>query len=463
MIDLILLKYPITISGNSFPSKIRFFIIPLLIFVLSLDSPAAVNSEPTIIDTVIIKGNRVTKDFVILSEMSLKVGVEATDEAIAWDKGRLESLRLFTRATLELEKINGLNALVVDVTELWYIWPGLIFDLDENNPERYAYGVILSHDNFRGRRDLLSINARIGYVTGFQLDWKIPYITMNRPDLSISFRAKMITENEPRYILGRDDVKTEEKSFQLRFSKRMDLEKSVWVSYKIIERVFKHEDDDNLLIPSLREASTIMSGSLGFTFDTRSYRPWPDDGFNMSISVGGGVDVNDPKTSFFSPVVELSTFYSPIREFYLVGYVEGSLLAGSLPPFQRLLLDGDNGLRSSVPESFSGTRRLNGTFEIRKDLIPITYITMRSLPFVQPYTKDIKTGLSLSIFSDAGIIGGDPSEDAVVTGEDRWEVAYGLGLVIHVPYRDLIRLEVARSARYPSEGILLRARIGTSF
>lgn len=74
---------------------------------------------------------------------------------------------------------NGKNTLLIEVTELWYIWPSIYLEKDENDlgdAERMAYGLRISHNNFRGRREQLFLVGLLGYKRGGKLYWYSPYI-----------------------------------------------------------------------------------------------------------------------------------------------------------------------------------------------------------------------------------------------------------------------------------------------
>ena len=76
------------------------------------DTAQAVN--PTsfgVVDTVIVVGNDKTKESVILREMTLKPGTEATPEAIEFDRGRIYSIGLFTSVDISFVPFEGKNLL----------------------------------------------------------------------------------------------------------------------------------------------------------------------------------------------------------------------------------------------------------------------------------------------------------------------------------------------------------------
>ncbi|MFH0883894.1 MAG: POTRA domain-containing protein, partial [bacterium] len=205
--------------------------------------PLTIIAPPARIDTIIVTGNRTTQRFVILNEIELHPGSIANVETMRDDQERLESIALFSHARLDLGHTNdGKNVLLVDVTELWYIWPGLYLAIDEQDPSRIAYGLIISHENFRGRRERLSLNARVGFTHGFEFEWAIPYLVNNKADWSLLIDAGSVTENEPRYLRDRNNIKARDRYLGISLGHRINLQNSLYLKSRLSERNFTPYD-----------------------------------------------------------------------------------------------------------------------------------------------------------------------------------------------------------------------------
>jgi outer membrane protein assembly factor BamA len=144
------------------------------------------------ISRIFIVGNRLTREGIILRELSLKPGdvVYSTDipTLLERDEKKLINTRLFNTVemrTLELEE--GKIDLLVDVKERWYTFPSPIFDLSDRNFnewwenydhdfDRVNYGLRLYQFNMRGRNETLKLVAQFGYVKRFELSYRFPYI-----------------------------------------------------------------------------------------------------------------------------------------------------------------------------------------------------------------------------------------------------------------------------------------------
>jgi outer membrane protein assembly factor BamA len=145
-----------------------------------------------IINRVFILGNRLTREQIILRELTLKSGdvIYSLDlpGIIDLDKKKLFNTRLFNTVdirTLELED-NKVDVLV-DLNERWYTFPSPIFELADRNFnewwqnydhdfKRVNYGLRLYQFNMRGRNETLRFVAQFGFQRRFELMYRFPYI-----------------------------------------------------------------------------------------------------------------------------------------------------------------------------------------------------------------------------------------------------------------------------------------------
>ena len=145
-----------------------------------------------LINRVFIVGNRLTREQIIIRELSLKPGdlIYNLDipEILDLDKKKLMNTRLFNTVeirTMELEE-NRVD-LVVDLNERWYTFPSPIFELSDRNFnewwqnydhdfERVNYGLRLYQFNMRGRNETLRLIAQFGFQRRFELMYRFPYI-----------------------------------------------------------------------------------------------------------------------------------------------------------------------------------------------------------------------------------------------------------------------------------------------
>lgn len=145
-----------------------------------------------LINRVLIVGNRLTRDQIIIRELSLKPGDLIYDldlpEVLDLDEKKLINTRLFNTVdirTMELDE-NKVD-LVINLNERWYTFPSPIFELSDRNFnewwqsynhdfKRVNYGLRLYQFNMRGRNETLRFIAQFGYQRRFDLMYRFPYI-----------------------------------------------------------------------------------------------------------------------------------------------------------------------------------------------------------------------------------------------------------------------------------------------
>jgi outer membrane protein assembly factor BamA len=143
------------------------------------------------VNNIVIKGNKVTKEYIVLREVSFKKGtyIAAKDLLKTLEKARLDILN--TQVFLEVlpslqnwdhEKID----IAFTVKERWYFFPLPYFKVIDRNInqwiveqnaslERIDYGLKFNWDNVTGRRDKLNFRYVNGYSRQYSISYEQPY------------------------------------------------------------------------------------------------------------------------------------------------------------------------------------------------------------------------------------------------------------------------------------------------
>src|SRR5690606_341263 len=103
--------------------------------------PDSVRTEPDTIlniNRIFVVGNRLTRDHIILRELTLKEGdtvsLSRIDEVINQDEKKLFNTHLFNIVpSRKLPHDDTTRDLLVEVDEPWYTFPSTIFELSERN------------------------------------------------------------------------------------------------------------------------------------------------------------------------------------------------------------------------------------------------------------------------------------------------------------------------------------------
>ena len=151
------------------------------------------------INNITIKGNKITKEEIILRELTFQkkdvLNKKILDKKIKESEENLTNLMLFNFSEISTE-IEGSQAnITIEIVERWYIWPYPIIELSERNFNvwwnefqessysdfsRMNYGIFLVWENFRGKNELLKIKYRRGFKEHYLFNYEIPYFNTKK-------------------------------------------------------------------------------------------------------------------------------------------------------------------------------------------------------------------------------------------------------------------------------------------
>ena len=202
-----------------------FYIMIFFLFVAFLLPAGAVGQSDSLPDTTqrasyrVINslnytGNKITRDRIIQREILFREGDTLSASAFNADaeqsRKNLFNTSLFNFVTLDTSFVEGSDSQVdvrYDFLERWYIWPVPIFEFADRNLNawlkkmdwsRLNYGMYLTWNNFRGRRERLIVYARFGYDENYHFKYQIPYINKAQT-LGLGFAAGFMQNHEIAY------------------------------------------------------------------------------------------------------------------------------------------------------------------------------------------------------------------------------------------------------------------------
>jgi outer membrane protein assembly factor BamA len=141
-----------------------------------------------VVSGISISGNKISKESIILKELTFKVGDNLTlkgiIESCLRSRENLLNTSLFNFVNIShIESERAEMQVYISVIERWYIWPAPIFEHAErnlgafiHNPDwnRINYGGQIFWYNFRGRREQLKLKVRIGYKEQLEILYEKP-------------------------------------------------------------------------------------------------------------------------------------------------------------------------------------------------------------------------------------------------------------------------------------------------
>lgn len=143
------------------------------------------------IASITVSGNKRTKTYIILHEMSIKAGdslsISALFEKIQQSQALIYNTTLFSDVLVGPYFVTATDVNIqVVVREKWYIYPSPQFQLTDRSfnewikrydadLDRVVYGVKFAHYNLSGRRDQLRLYLLNGYTRNFAFAYSAPY------------------------------------------------------------------------------------------------------------------------------------------------------------------------------------------------------------------------------------------------------------------------------------------------
>lgn len=270
------------------------------------------------ISKIIIEGNKITRDKIILREIEFqqgeKVSQQQLDSLITKSSQNLLNRSLFNFATINKEIDEDQCVARVDVTERWYIWPIPIIDFADRNFNawwetrdfsRLNYGVDLRVENFRGRMEQLNFIVQGGYDKKLAAKWTIPYLTKNQNfgmgiygGYQLNKEVAYALEDNKPVFYSPDDGYAQQWGFgvvDFTFRQKFNFLHTITLGYDH----YRFADSLLLLNPDFTYDQSVFGFlSLGYLYkqDFRDYKPYPLKGYYFDAGIlkqGLGIFDND--------------------------------------------------------------------------------------------------------------------------------------------------------------------------
>jgi outer membrane protein assembly factor BamA len=149
------------------------------------------SSAKLVVRKIIIKGNKKTRNYLILREIQFKPGdsivIGTLNNVFQLARQQVYNTTLFHEVNIDLAMISAYEMdVIVTVKERWYVFPIPQFQaVDRSFNEwlveykgdlsRVNYGLKFEHNNFSGRRDPLQLYLINGYTQNISFSYSQPY------------------------------------------------------------------------------------------------------------------------------------------------------------------------------------------------------------------------------------------------------------------------------------------------
>jgi hypothetical protein len=339
-----------------------------LVFLIAFGSNSIAQSDDVIpdtlkdycrIDSIILKGNKITKDQIILREIIFSEGDmlrrDKLDSLIFRSRENLLNTLLFNFVEMGKSFQDSVHVVIyVNVIERWYIWPTPILKLSDRNFNvwwetkdfsRLSYGFYVDWRNFRGRKENLIFRLQWGYDRDVSLQYLIPYLNKKKT-LGMGFGAGFSRQKETAYqtVNNKQQFFKDPEEFARQESYAYGqflIRRNIYNTHLLEFRYDWHHFSDSLLKENehftIDGASKLQYISFSYLFksDHRDFKSYPLKGyyFDFQIIKHGLWTFNQNTLNTFHLLVTFRKFWELHPRIYFASGINGKISAGTQPYF----------------------------------------------------------------------------------------------------------------------------------
>lgn len=453
--------------------KLLLFLKILFIFFLACYKSVLFAQDTTnvktVVEDIILKGNKSTKENIILRELSFKKGDSILDSD--WPKhledsrNNLLNTSLFNFVTIDTFTTEHKTIVSVDLTERWYLWPAPYVQFSDRNFNtwwetkdfsRIDYGLYFTQENFRGRKEQLKIMIAMGYNQTFGLLYKIPYINKKKT-LGLGFSAgfsgnhevAVQTENNDQiFFKDRDKFvkKNTYSSFQLTYRKQFYVTHTFQLNFNSFNFA------DTLLAINNDFSSQTTSDYFTFYYqlknDHRDMKAYPLTGYYFDIEFiksGFGLLKNENINTAFIHSCSRKFFKLYPKLFFATGF-NFKFSSAAVQPYFYMRGLGFNGDYVRGYEKYVVDGQNFGVFKMnfKYEIIPTKIKELKFIP-LEKFRK-LFYSLYFNAYGDMGYVHKyrmnqtDPLAGEILQG-------FGVGLDFVTYYDKVFRVECSMNKR----------------
>jgi outer membrane protein assembly factor BamA len=382
-----------------------------------------------IVNHIIIEGNLKTKEQMILRELDITTGdtLQALQKeaALLRNRNKIFNTHLFVTVDLSIQTIDRTSAyLLIRVTERWYIFPMIIFEIADRNfnewwfergrsLNRTQYGVRIAHKNFRGRGEQLRATAQFGFTKRFDLAYTIPYLDLAQKhgmgfDISYAQNKSVAFETRGHKLQYTDSESVLRTRFStsIRFTRR-----NRYYSFHTIEAKYNYNTIDDtiaFLNPNYflegRTRQQYFRLAYNLAIDRRDIAAYPLKGhlFSMNISRAGFTKKEDVKlTALYADI----SVYRPItKKYYWTASLRGKASTPGRQPYfnYRGFGYGQDYVRGYEYYVVDGQHYGLAKLTLKRELLNV----QKHIPHLMPLRQfqTIPIAMYLKVYGDAGYV-----------------------------------------------------------
>lgn len=416
---------------------------------------------------IVFSGNDITKDEIILREMTLKKGKKFTLKKLVDDHLKIYNLGLFTRVDVIPVPLNTKEVMMnVDVQERWYIFPLPNAGIDDGEWKKIWISGNLRWDNFRGRNEQLNVYLRVFYNPAVNFSYTVPWIGKKLhlfAGYSIGYsksRNKSLIAvgrgNEGNTILY-NDVNFDNYNFHtdLTFGKYLSKRFSIFTDFGFNYNRVSEYAPGRTISPDGKDK--FFSITPGISYDSRDIIEYATKGYYARTTYTKFLEFSY-NSSYSRASIESQSFipFNITKSYYLTlasrAYTNFTI-GGKIPLYDHQFLGySDNFVRGWRGLSYEGEGVVTLFNELRIPIIHPNYIkakkifVLRNLPVIK--NMDLRYGLNLTLIYDLGIVFNHNDN----LFKKKFQTGAGIGINLIAPFGYVLRAEWAFRLGKPTVG-----------
>ncbi|OYT10877.1 MAG: hypothetical protein B6I18_06805 [Bacteroidetes bacterium 4572_112] len=441
----------------------------LLLFFLFIIS-ITINAQNVIIGDISVNGNNTTKESFIIRELAFNKGdtlsSKELNEAINNSKQNIVNTSLFNEVNIS-SNINGsIASISIDVKERWYLWPIPQLTIDERNfntwletgdLSRASAGVFLTHNNMRGRGEILKVLFMLGYNQKLGLSYEMPYLNKKKT-FGMGFQSIYTLKHEVNAVTEKDKqvfLKTSNhpiqrdwvNAIQFNYRPKLYMHNALQIRHHLWEFSDTLVDFNPYYSPKSTTDLQYFSIYYKLKIDYRDYKPYPLNGFYTDIeALKTGLGILNDDVNIFSLKSTSRKYFNLSNNFYAAVGLIAKLSWGGFQPYvmEKGLGYGRDYIRGYEYYVIDGQDYAVIKTNIKYAIIPKKVFKLNWIPTEKFNT--IPISIYLNVFGDAGYVNNNQVYDASNKLPNKFQYSGGLGIDLSTYYDSVVRIEWAVNA-----------------
>jgi len=419
-----------------------------------------------VVQEIKIIGNKTTKEKIVLRELPFNLGDTITSEKLNKTldraKSNLLNTLLFNFVTVDPVYFDSTNiSIYVLLEERWYWWPTPIFEIQETNfntwwqtkdMERINYGFYVVKENFRGRRERISLKLQGGYTEQARFKYKIPYINKKQTH-GLNFNLNYSRNHELTYATTnnkrnfyRDDKEYVRKQYGASVSydirPKLYNQHSVQVGFANVDVADTIALFNSDYLPDGKSNLKYLSLGYGVYRDKRNFKSYPTKGFYFDfVAVKNGFGVLSDNLNLITMSSQVKKYWELAPRFYFSGMAKVKYTAHEGPYY----LYGGLGYMNNLVRGYelyviNGEHTALTKMQLRYALLDNKIFKLKPIPW-DKFNK-VPLSIYLGAFFDSGYVSSNVNQqNNFLTNTTLYSGGLGLDFVSY--YDAVFRVEYA--------------------